>query len=94
MRTLGIGPRDVKRVLLTHLHMDYDGGLRTFKAAKSSCARRRRQSRKFRSIGNRLRNAEGQIIAVDWLTERRCRGGRLISERAWRVSAAMCGGAC
>ena len=52
LRTLGIGPRDVKRVLVTHLHMDYDEGLLTFKAAKSSCARRRRQSRKFRSIGN------------------------------------------
>lgn len=27
LRALGIGPRDVKRVVLTHLHMDHDGGL-------------------------------------------------------------------
>ena len=30
LRTLGIGPRDVNRVLLTHLHMDYYGGLAHF----------------------------------------------------------------
>ncbi|TGQ33285.1 N-acyl homoserine lactonase family protein [Mesorhizobium sp. M00.F.Ca.ET.216.01.1.1] len=27
LRSLGIGPRDVKRVVLTHLHMDHDAGL-------------------------------------------------------------------
>ena len=27
LRGMGIGPRDVKRVVLTHLHMDHDGGL-------------------------------------------------------------------
>jgi glyoxylase-like metal-dependent hydrolase (beta-lactamase superfamily II) len=27
LRALGIGPRDVKKVILTHLHMDHDGGL-------------------------------------------------------------------
>jgi len=30
LRTLGIGPRDVKRVVLTHLHCDHDGGLTHF----------------------------------------------------------------
>jgi N-acyl homoserine lactone hydrolase len=30
LRALGIGPRDVKRVVLTHLHCDHDGGLRHF----------------------------------------------------------------
>jgi glyoxylase-like metal-dependent hydrolase (beta-lactamase superfamily II) len=30
LRGLGIGARDVKRVVLTHLHMDHDGGLRHF----------------------------------------------------------------
>jgi glyoxylase-like metal-dependent hydrolase (beta-lactamase superfamily II) len=30
LRGLGIGPRDVKRVVLTHLHMDHDGGLAHF----------------------------------------------------------------
>ena len=30
LRTLGIGPRDVKKVILTHLHMDHDGGLAHF----------------------------------------------------------------
>ena len=27
LRAFGSGPRDVKRVVLTHLHMDHDGGL-------------------------------------------------------------------
>ncbi|HTR15249.1 MAG TPA: MBL fold metallo-hydrolase [Roseiarcus sp.] len=30
LRALGIGPRDVKRVVLTHLHIDHDGGLSGF----------------------------------------------------------------
>jgi N-acyl homoserine lactone hydrolase len=30
LRALGIGPRDVKRVVLTHLHCDHDGGLAHF----------------------------------------------------------------
>ena len=30
LRALGMGPRDVKRVVLTHLHMDHDGGLSHF----------------------------------------------------------------
>jgi N-acyl homoserine lactone hydrolase len=34
LRALGIGPRDVKRVVLTHLHMDHDGGLAHFPNSK------------------------------------------------------------
>lgn len=30
LRALGIEPRDVKRVVLTHMHMDHDGGLAHF----------------------------------------------------------------
>jgi N-acyl homoserine lactone hydrolase len=30
LKALGLGPRDIKRVILTHLHMDHDGGLRHF----------------------------------------------------------------
>ncbi|HUK22920.1 MAG TPA: N-acyl homoserine lactonase family protein [Gemmatimonadales bacterium] len=30
LRSLGIGPHDVTRVVLTHLHMDHDGGLAHF----------------------------------------------------------------
>jgi N-acyl homoserine lactone hydrolase len=30
LRALGVGPRDVKRVVLTHLHIDHDGGLEHF----------------------------------------------------------------
>lgn len=30
LRALGVSSRDVKRVVLTHLHMDHDGGLRHF----------------------------------------------------------------
>jgi N-acyl homoserine lactone hydrolase len=34
LRGLGIGPSDVKRVVLTHLHMDHDGGLAHFPRAE------------------------------------------------------------
>jgi glyoxylase-like metal-dependent hydrolase (beta-lactamase superfamily II) len=30
LRALGVGPRDVRRVVLTHLHVDHDGGLAHF----------------------------------------------------------------
>jgi glyoxylase-like metal-dependent hydrolase (beta-lactamase superfamily II) len=34
LRALGIGAHDVKLVVLTHLHMDHDGGLRHFQNAE------------------------------------------------------------
>ena len=39
LRALGIGPRDVKRVVLTHLHCDHDGGLAHFPQAEILVAR-------------------------------------------------------
>jgi glyoxylase-like metal-dependent hydrolase (beta-lactamase superfamily II) len=30
LRARGVGPRDIKRVVLTHLHIDHDGGLKHF----------------------------------------------------------------
>jgi N-acyl homoserine lactone hydrolase len=39
LRTLGIGPRDVKRVVLTHLHIDHDGGLAHFPQTEILVAR-------------------------------------------------------
>ena len=39
MRGLGIGPRDVKKVILTHLHIDHDGGLAHFPNSKIFIAR-------------------------------------------------------
>ncbi len=40
LRALGIGPRDVKQVVLTHLHMDHDGGLAHFPTSKVLVTRR------------------------------------------------------
>ena len=34
LRALGIGPRDVKRVVLAHLHADHDGGLAHFRESR------------------------------------------------------------
>jgi len=31
LRALGVGPRDVRQVVLTHLHIDHDGGLAHFR---------------------------------------------------------------
>src|SRR5262245_43359463 len=39
LRALGIGDRDVKRVVLTHLHMDHDGGLMHFPHSEILIAR-------------------------------------------------------
>ena len=39
LRALGIGPRDVKRVVLTHLHMDHDGGLAHFQNSEIMVSR-------------------------------------------------------
>ena len=34
LRALGIAPRDVKTVVLTHMHIDHDGGLADFTASR------------------------------------------------------------
>jgi N-acyl homoserine lactone hydrolase len=39
LRALGIGPLDVKRVVLTHLHIDHDGGLAHFPQTEIRVAR-------------------------------------------------------
>jgi N-acyl homoserine lactone hydrolase len=39
LQMLGIGPRDVKRVVLTHMHMDHDGGLAHFRGSEILVAR-------------------------------------------------------
>ena len=36
LRALGIAPRDVKTVVLTHMHIDHDGGLADFTASTGS----------------------------------------------------------
>jgi glyoxylase-like metal-dependent hydrolase (beta-lactamase superfamily II) len=40
LRTLGVAPRDVKQVVLTHLHIDHDGGLAHFPQSEILVARR------------------------------------------------------
>ena len=49
LRALGIGPRDVARVVLTHLHADHDGGLAHFPNTEILVSR------------NELRTASGWI---------------------------------
>jgi len=39
LRALGVGPRDVKQVVLTHLHVDHDGGLGHFPHSEILVAR-------------------------------------------------------
>ena len=34
LRALGVGPRDVRLIVLTHLHIDHDGGLAAFPQAR------------------------------------------------------------
>jgi glyoxylase-like metal-dependent hydrolase (beta-lactamase superfamily II) len=40
LRALGIGRRDVRRVVLTHLHVDHDGGLEHFPDTEINVSRR------------------------------------------------------
>lgn len=53
LRALGIGMRDVKRVVLTHLHMDHDGGLTHFPNSEILVARG--ELSKARGWGGRVR---------------------------------------
>jgi N-acyl homoserine lactone hydrolase len=46
LRELGIGPRDVKKVVLTHLHVDHDGGLAHFPNSQILVARGELQASK------------------------------------------------
>jgi N-acyl homoserine lactone hydrolase len=39
LRSIGVGPRDVKKVILTHLHMDHDGGVAHFPNSEILVAR-------------------------------------------------------
>ena len=41
LKALGIGPRDVSKVALTHMHMDHDAGLAYFPNSEILAARGR-----------------------------------------------------
>jgi N-acyl homoserine lactone hydrolase len=60
LRALGIGPRDVKRVVLTHLHMDHDGGLARFQNSEILVSRG--ELRAARGWAGRLRG----YLPVRW----------------------------
>ena len=53
LRALGVKPRDVQRVVLTHLHIDHDGGLAHF--PESEILVSRRELRTARGSMGRLR---------------------------------------
>jgi glyoxylase-like metal-dependent hydrolase (beta-lactamase superfamily II) len=53
LAALGIGPRDIKRVVLTHLHMDHDGGIKHFPYSEILAARGEIQ--KARGMMGRIR---------------------------------------
>jgi N-acyl homoserine lactone hydrolase len=53
LRAFGVGPRDVKRVVLTHLHIDHDGGLTHF--PNSDILVSRRELLTARGVMGRLR---------------------------------------
>jgi N-acyl homoserine lactone hydrolase len=53
LRAMGVGPRDVRRVVLTHLHIDHDGGLAAFPA--SEILVNPGELRRARGIAGRLR---------------------------------------
>jgi glyoxylase-like metal-dependent hydrolase (beta-lactamase superfamily II) len=53
LRTLGVRPRDVRRVVLTHLHIDHDGGLAHF--PESDIVVSRRELRTARGWAGRVR---------------------------------------
>jgi N-acyl homoserine lactone hydrolase len=53
LRALGIGPRDVRRVVLTHLHVDHDGGIGHF--PHSAIAVSRAEFARAKGLAGRLR---------------------------------------
>jgi len=52
LRALGIAPRDVRQVVLTHLHTDHSGGLAHLTASK--CWVSRREWKRAQGLGGRL----------------------------------------
>ena len=59
LRALGIGPRDVRQVVLTHMHMDHDAGLRHFPQSRIRVAAG--ELAKARGMLGVLRGATGAV---------------------------------
>ena len=60
LRAFGISARDVKTVVLTHLHMDHDGGLKDFGSQRNPCQPWRAQGRL------RRRRPDQRLLPQHW----------------------------
>ena len=81
LRALGIGSGDVRRVVLTHLHIDHDGGLGAFPASEVLVSPG--ELRRASGIAGRLRG----YLPQRWPKQLRSEASRPRRRRLWPVCA-------